>query len=1705
MSDFENELTRVAELRRERERADERLRSTRRRLASLLAELDGVRRRGTADAPRAAQLERERGQLTADIASHTRRLSERARELATSLDRFSSLGDPTRLIEQWDDRIPILLLPVRVETRFMPVVAPRELWVRIFPDDIAVHTHETELTSGEIAAGNKYWEEVSAAASLPEEERRTRERAAWQALAGTTQGPRAAWIATQTNPTLTAAEEQTGRDFWAAFAAADGSTDAKDAAWHLLSDRHGPTRARLIAIRTAPSSEAADAIVRRLDEAAVETWSRAPRSEVMPDRFAVILQSAGRADRTVFGNQIPDPLMLGPDPSAQTLDIDRIDGEIRLSDDIRWMHDFEEAVKLGMAVKVPLGEQEAALGFDRLLVLGLRLSASEEQSRLLVERLIDNHHYSPDGAGLIPQGTPTNNTSDAGSGFQSTTTDVSESEAVEAGDPLFTPVDDVAARSDAQWLAEALGIEYGPLEHLQHANSEDVREARLMNQALWHATLGYYLEQMLAIDAATVRDIEQFFVDQVSGRGPLPAIRVGTQPYGVLVTSDARRWRDEPVRGGRSVAQQVRSLIAAVEGIWDRALESVSFAGKPGESHAHLLNIVGLHATSVDYFRRHAVGSEYVWNYGTFRGWGAAAAGVRRAQMEFGDQLLEEVGQPVETRRPILDLTFFSMHSHITDPLVSDVPSSEEERFSESEGVRRLYKLVDVEALQNYLGWLHASSVADIRAQTFVGANGESLPVPRPLLYRLLRHALLLANVDAVLQLYEANGVVSALARREVELPNVRAERTVTRWELMEARVDRVLPQLSERPVQVAEYLESDEGQSQPSVSGLIRVREALQELIDLPTARLERLFAEHVDLCSYRVDGWQTALFTERLRALRDPQRTGRVADRALGVHLGAFGWLEEVRPGVVATPVEPERVPGALRDPDAGIIVEQPDSGGAVHGFSTTHAVAAAVMRNAYLTHAGPGAREVMSIDLSSERARLATYYLEGIANGQSLGALLGYQFQRGLKERHGDPSLAQFILNFRDAYPIRADKITADAGANDTTLKEANNVFDGYALLERTLLATPPTGYPYGVEGLPAAGSAQASAIQNEVDRMAATMDAVGDLALAEGVYQVAQGNYDRGGATLQAVSRGAQLPEPEILRTPRSGAAINHRVTLHLEPNAPVRVWSSTPTHRSRAEPALNAWLSQRLGDPGTIRYVVRRGPDHIEDAANSLADLDFEPIDLIHIIGDEVTDGDSELVRRIRHAYRVAHGGVDTPGVQELAIEFPARHPEWGADERSLFETIPLIGALKRLAIVARPLGAGDYMLPSEDNTNPAIDPNPQRFDAAEMDARLAGPLTALTSARNQLTLAIASASAIDLETATPGERAATLSSLIDATRALAPFGFADAFVDGRAVPPHTGDAPTPFERALAQHLDLGASVQRQAEARLAEARRLKDFTDLDAAEIAALTIAQKVERYRDAARQLLGPDFNLLPRFTLKNPDELSAAVAFRELPLDAGLLRHSADPMIVEEWFQGAAVVRERLQTLETLATMSDALANPFPRLRPLQLPFRASDYWVAVQYPDVPAPADGEQEPPPFRPEGDFLSVVQAAPPSGFDPAARQTGLLIDAWSEVIPTRVETTGIAVHYNQPNAQPPQVLLLAVAPELTGAWKWDELVGILADTLRRAKLRSVEPDQIHASALGHFLPAILTPVSSRPGATVTADLVHQTAVAFGGS
>jgi hypothetical protein len=87
----------------------------------------------------------------------------------------------------------------------------------------------------------------------------------------------------------------------------------------------------------------------------------------------------------------------------------------------------------------------------------------------------------------------------------------------------------------------------------------------------------------------------------------------------------------------------------------------------------------------------------------------------------------------------------------------------------------------------------------------------------------------------------------------------------------------------------------------------------------------------------------------------------------------------------------------------------------------------------------------RDLLAIDLSSERVRLANHLLDGVRQGQPLGALLGYRFERRLHERKLDP----FIKAFRDLAPLGGKLANTDEPVEAIA---ANNVVDGLELRKK-----------------------------------------------------------------------------------------------------------------------------------------------------------------------------------------------------------------------------------------------------------------------------------------------------------------------------------------------------------------------------------------------------------------------------------------------------------------------------------------------------------------------------------------------------------------------------------------------------------------------------------------------------------------------------
>jgi predicted nucleic acid-binding Zn-ribbon protein len=1695
------------------------------------------------------------------------------------VDLYQRDPHPRSSLSNLDDRTPFLLFPVRLETIFVPVqsvegLSQTELWVRIYPDDVVIHTHEQVLTDSEVSAGELYWTELVTAEHL-REERDNRRRASWRHLVDLFGGQRSAWIARQTKPSdfdvlATSAATTTLPDrlrsldaeFFEDLLALDLSPATRAELQQAIDDNDGDAFARLAEENN--WFDRINAVVRTLitgfpvhDLTKTDGWTRAPRTQLMPDRFVLLLFSTETGPpREITGNVIPDTLYVGPEPLDPEGGFPEKDDVLVYGSSFDWMSDFDKAVAQGMGFRVRLTESEASNGFAKVFVLGVFLSANAQESAGLLEELIDNHQFSPAGFSIVPQGTPTNNTERNGTGYSDNDPYNDLAFFTATDPPAFDPADPDPKKSktDGRLLADALGISYGPLQTVQHANQTDWLEASSMATALFPGTWGYWLRNWMApvVTEDAARQTRSFFTRFVTGRGLLPAVRIGNQPYGILLTSDFSRWKYPavdpgpillvaPIADQLAFLRKLHSLLLELEKVWQGIAATLPFVGQPGSNSSDvLMKILGLHPTSVEFFQRIGFSDTYLSNRLSFTGKGRYVNELNSLILSMpatARLFLRNLGieQEIATVGQMKSLHVLWQH-YITaldvPNLIENKPPSETNRLT-----------------VNYIDFLaKAETTQKIITQDIGGTP------PSALLYLMLRNAVLLQLHNGAYEWLQVRADFEPLltqATSATTLVGVRASQpTLSKFEIMATRVELAEPTNPVPSTTVADWIWSGPSPTEVEAAFLREQKAALQNLIDTPTARLERCLVEHLDCCSYRLDAWQTGLFAQRLQAQRDSGQ-----GRRTGIHLGAFGWVENLKP-LAKVFLSRDSLPASLRPADNGPILEEDDvltsqrpglvgarKGGFVHAPSLSHAAAAALLRNAYLSHAVPEEADMFSVNLSSERVRRAQFVLEGMRNGQPIEALLGYQFERGLHDRtsasadaHEIPvlELNQFILPFRRAFTFESREVVQAGTGPPAETVPPYSVVNGVKLSQATLSAANGFGLNAVLQPAQLPNNKQGDAILAEQSAVLDTLDAVKDLLMAENAFQLVRGNFDRVAAVSLAQKEAHIPPELEVINTPRGTEfTFTNRVTLHfddLEPLPANNPWLPIPlTPRAKAETGMNQWLAPLLGlTPGKIVCKVHWVEKAEEGAAKhdehrvTLADLLVQPLDFVWLVNitPEETGGATELETRIAFHYRSTH---DIGDDKIVVVEF---NPEVLPDEKTFAQLFPLARQVRALLTESKSLDAVDFLPAAggKDTATPVDKKNPKGYDAADLRTRverLLNELSALADAIDGPTAPLVElvflhdvANPADDETFV-GQLGAAFSKLEEAKltftdskqltvvfspadadilhqklRAIADFGIADAF------PPES---------------DLNNDAARVAVLARAHrvARRLRRSDPADGVldRVAGIlsqatpekSIEQTVTLLLSAGKVLLGETFNWLPKFTCYNEIDLATAAADR-----VQLLTHAVDAVpgttaeeVVEEWLQGVARVRRPLYRWEVVRTLADALSDVTLEFKPVQVPFRANDSWLAVEFPKLdPNNTDPEDPQKKFGVSRDTLSIA-AHGDSAFRAGVRQSGVLLDDWTEEIPTVSETTGISFRFNQPNAMPPQTLLLAVTPEENGSWSWDDLVGILTDTLRRAKRRAVEPEQLEklGSVWNALAPALVSEFSTLAQNDVSLDLM----------
>ena len=180
----------------------------------------------------------------------------------------------------------------------------------------------------------------------------------------------------------------------------------------------------------------------------------------------------------------------------------------------------------------------------------------------------------------------------------------------------------------------------------------------------------------------------------------------------------------------------------------------------------------------------------------------------------------------------------------------------------------------------------------------------------------------------------------------------------------------------------------------------------------------------------------------------------------------------------------------------------------------------------------------------------------------------------------------------------------------------------------------------------------------------------LDALSDALLAETVHQVVRGNPLRAASTVDSIAGGdAPPPELEIVRTPRTGIALTHRLVVAFsgDPALPPGWPLPLNPQRADAEPRLNAWAGRLLGNPANVRCVVER-LDLVTGAVAEtkelrLSELRMAPLDFVCAGPGGAGGQQAEIEQRILHEIVRRPNGF-APG-SRLRVN-PDRQPAFAA-------------------------------------------------------------------------------------------------------------------------------------------------------------------------------------------------------------------------------------------------------------------------------------------------------------------------------------------------------------------------------------------------------------------------------------------------------
>ena len=550
-------------------------------------------------------------------------------------------------------------------------------------------------------------------------------------------------------------------------------------AWRALAAAVGAERAAWLA-RTFPpvTSPAGEITIARPSE--TRTAMRAPAVVGLPPALEIWIARGGQpaaqaATLTVLADEI-DLDLDDPDSTSQP-----------------WWTSFSEAVRVGLAAEIDLGTAEP-VDLDAVYVVGL---GGGDPGPLLTA------HADGGRMGIVAPG--------------SATSSVDGEAAVALGDAdAWRRLVRVGPKAQAGTVAVSTALAGAPVVRGVVGGESDHRPLnRALVGTLWPALWGHALANVWGY-ATTADELGLWAADNLMPEGPLPAMRIGSQPYGLLPATSLRRWR--AADGDPEIEGQLVPLVRGLVDAWAAAAER-----QAGQRDA-LRDLV-----------HNPIATRYRWR------WMMPTRLAHAVSFRFNQAV------------PAADLASWWTRRAAQTPRLDTAATPARQLVSV--GWDHDVDLRLAEADDQPLGTDPGDNLVRLAeapvAELLAAGDGGPRPWGTSLLTELGRHALL-ASAAAVAR-------TAAGQPRTLVEPISADARSATQTEIWAARM---------QPTDLT-------GRDDPTAAVRRNVVEGLHALADESVADIDRALRAALDTATHRLDPWATGLAWRRLQDLAAAQRT--------------------------------------------------------------------------------------------------------------------------------------------------------------------------------------------------------------------------------------------------------------------------------------------------------------------------------------------------------------------------------------------------------------------------------------------------------------------------------------------------------------------------------------------------------------------------------------------------------------------------------------------------------------------------------------------------------------------------------------------------------------------------------------------------------------------------------------------------------------